>query len=80
MWEIRRALGRERVHGLVWTREQLAFMLKLSVVGVRKMEHLGTTPVKSMESRKALLGLAKTLENPTPEIATYIEAEEVALD
>ncbi len=79
VWEIRRALGRERVHGLGWTREQLAFVLKLSVVGVRKMEHLGITPVKSLESRRALLGLAKTLENPTPEIVAYIEREEEAL-
>ena len=79
MWEIRQALGRERMHGLGWTREQLAFVLKLSVVGVRKMEHLGTTPIKSLEARKALLGLAKTLENPSIEICTYIEREEAAL-
>ena len=79
VWEIRQALGRERVHGLGWTREQLAFVLKLSVVGVRKMEHQGTTPIKSLESRKALLGLAKTLENPSPEINSYIEREEATL-
>lgn len=79
VWEVRRALGAERVHGLGWTREQLAFVLKLSVVGVRKMEHLGTSPVKSLESRKTLLGLAKTLEKPTPEICAYIEWEEAAL-
>lgn len=79
VWEIRRALGRERVYGLGWTREQLAFVLKLSVVGVRKMEHEGTSPVKSLESRKALLGLAKTLETPGEETLAYIEREETAL-
>jgi hypothetical protein len=79
VWEIRQALGRERVHGLGWTREQLAFVLKLSVVGVRKMEHLGTTPIKSLESRTALLVLAKTLENPSPEISSYIDREAAAL-
>lgn len=79
VWEIRQALGRERVHGLGWTREQLAFVLKLSVVGVRKMEHLGTAPVKSLESRRALLGLAKTLENPSIEICSYIGKEAAAL-
>ncbi len=76
VWEIRRALGAERVHGLGWTREHLAFVLRLSVVGVRKMEHLGTTPVKSMEARKKLLGLARLIKEPTPEIAAYIEREE----
>ncbi len=80
VWEIRQALGRERVHGLGWTREQLAFVLKLSIVGVRKMEHLGTSPLKSLESRKALLNLAKTLENPGAEIVAYIEREEAALE
>lgn len=80
VWEIRRALGRERVHGLGWTREQLAFVLKLSVVGVRKMEHLGTAPIKSLESRRALLGLAKTLEQPGAEICAYIEGEDAALE
>jgi uncharacterized protein (DUF1778 family) len=79
VWEIRQALGRERMHGLGWTREQLAFVLKLSVVGVRKMEHLGTTPIKSLESRKALLGMAKLIEDPGAEIAAYIEREETAL-
>jgi hypothetical protein len=49
------------------------------VVGVRKMEHRGTSPLKSLESRKALLNLAKTLENPSPEIAAYIAAEVAAL-
>jgi len=78
VWEIRRALGRERVHGLGWTREHLAFVLKLSVVGVRKMEHLGTAPVKSVEARRNLLELARLLKNPTPEIAAYIEAETAA--
>lgn len=79
VWEVRRALGRERVHGLGWTREQLAFVLKLSVVGVRKMEHLGTSPVKSLEARQKLLGLAKTLAQPGAEIAAYIEREEAVL-
>lgn len=49
------------------------------VVGVRKMEHLRTTPVKSLESRKALLNLAKTLETPDEEIVAYIEREEAAI-
>ena len=79
MWDIRQALGRERVHGLGWTREQLAFVLKLSVVGVRKMEHLGTSPIKSLEARNKLLELAKLLGNPGAEICAYIEAEEKAL-
>ncbi len=79
VWEIRRALGNERVHGLGWTREHMAFVLGLSVIGVRKMEHMGTTPVKSMEARKKLLELAKLLKEPTPEITAYIEAEERAL-
>ena len=79
VWEIRQALGRERVHGLGWTREQLAFVLKLSVVGVRKMEHLGTSPVKSLQARKSLLNLAQTLENPTPELITFIEVEDADL-
>lgn len=79
VWEIRRALGQERVHGLGWTREQLAFVLKLSVVGVRKMEHNGTTPIKSLEARKNLLNLAQTLQAPTPEIAAYVEAEAGAI-
>ena len=79
VWEIRRALGQERVHGLGWTREHLAFVLKLSVVGVRKMERLGTTPIKSLEARRALLKLARTLEKPTPEIAAYIAAESAEL-
>jgi hypothetical protein len=79
VWDIRQALGRERVHGLGWTREQMAFVLKLSVVGVRKMEHLGTSPVKSMEARKKLLELAKLLENPGAEICAYIEREEKTL-
>ncbi len=43
------------------------------------MEHLGTTPVKSLESRKTLLGLARALEKPSAEIAAYIEREEAAL-
>jgi hypothetical protein len=67
------------VHGLGWTREHLAFVLGLSVVGVRKMEHMGTTPVKSMEARKKLIELARLLKNPSEEIAAYIEKEEVAL-
>ncbi len=75
VWEIRRALGQERIHGLGWTREQLAFVLKLSVVGVRKMEHQGTSPVKSLEARRNLLKLAQTLEHPTPSIAAFIAAE-----
>jgi hypothetical protein len=79
VWDIRQALGRERVHGLGWTREQMAFVLKLSVVGVRKMEHLGTSPIKSLEARKKLLELAKLLENPSEEIGAYIEREEKAL-
>ena len=79
MWEIRQALGRERVHGLGWTREQMAFVLKLSVVGVRKMEHLGTSPIKSLEARKKLLELAKLLKEPGAEICAYIETEEKAL-
>ena len=79
VWEIRRALSQERIHGLGWTREQLAFVLKLSVVGIRKMEHDGTRPVKSIEARKGLLNLTKTLENPSAEIASYIEEEEAAL-
>jgi hypothetical protein len=77
--EIRRALGRERVHGLGWTREQLAFVLKLSVVGVRKMEHLGKTPAQSMEARKKLLELAKLIPEPGAEICSYIEREDAAL-
>ena len=80
VWEIRQALGRERVHGLGWTREQMAFVLKLSVVGVRKMEHLGTSPIKSLEARKKLLELAKLLNEPGAEICAYIEAEEKTLD
>jgi hypothetical protein len=79
VWDIRQALGRERVHGLGWTREQMAFVLKLSVVGVRKMEHLGTSPIKSLEARRKLLELSKLLEHPTPEICAYIKAEEKAL-
>ena len=79
VWEIRCALGNERVHGLGWTREQLAFVLKLSVVGVRKMEHQGTSPVKSLEARRNLLQLAQTLEHPTPFIAAFIAAEVEAL-
>ncbi|HEX9996024.1 MAG TPA: hypothetical protein VGB45_02690 [Abditibacterium sp.] len=80
VWDIRQALGHERVHGLGWTREQLAFVLKLSVVGVRKMEHLGTAPIKSLEARKNLLNLAKTLENPTPQIVAFIESEDATLE
>lgn len=80
VWEIRRALGEQRVHGLGWTREHLAFVLKLSVVGIRKMEHLGTAPVKSVEARRSLLDLAKLLENPSPEIAAYIETETALLN
>lgn len=79
VWEIRQALGRERIHGLGWTREQLAFVLKMSVVGVRKMEHLGKTPSKSPEARRALLTLAQTLEHPTAEISTFIESEKAQL-
>jgi hypothetical protein len=79
VWDIRQALGRERVHGLGWTREQMAFVLKLSVVGVRKMEHLGTAPVKSMEARRKLLDLARLLNEPGEEICAYIEREESAL-
>jgi hypothetical protein len=79
VWEIRRALGQERLHGLGWTREHLAFVLKLSVVGVRKMEHEGTTPMKSLHARQTLLDLAKALDKPTPEILDYIEREEWAL-
>jgi hypothetical protein len=55
-------------------------VLKLSSVGVRKMEHQGTSPVKSLVARKALLELAKALENPSPEILGYIEREESALN
>jgi hypothetical protein len=79
VWDIRQALGRERVHGLGWTREQMAFVLKLSVVGVRKMEHLGTAPIKSMEARKKLLELSKLLNEPGRGIEDYIEREEKAL-
>ncbi len=79
VWEIRRALGQQRVHGLGWTREHLAFVLKLSVVGVRKMEHLGTAPIKSPEARRNLLELARLLENPSPAIVDYIHAEAAAL-
>jgi hypothetical protein len=79
VWDIRQALGRERVHGLGWTREQLAFVLKLSVVGVRKMEHLGTSPIKSLEARKKLLELAKLLKEPGEGICAYIEREEKAV-
>jgi hypothetical protein len=79
VWEIRRALGRERLHGLGWTREHLAFVLKLSVIGVRKMEHEGITPIKSLHARKTLLDLAKALEKPNEEICAYIEREERAL-
>ena len=79
VWDIRQALGRERVHGLGWTREQLAFVLKLSVVGVRKMEHLGTSPIKSLEARRKLLELSKLLEQPGAEICAYIEREEKTL-
>ena len=57
----------------------LAFVLKLSVVGVRKMDYLGTSPMKSLKSRKSLLNLAKMLEKPGVEICVYIEAEEAAL-
>jgi uncharacterized protein (DUF1778 family) len=79
VWDIRQALGRERVHGLGWTREQLAFVLNLSVVGVRKMEHLGTSPIKSIEARKKLLELSKLLSEPGKAIAAYIEREEKTL-
>lgn len=79
VWEIRQALARERVHGLGWTREQLAFVLKMSVVGVRKMEHLGKTPNKSLEARRNLLALAQTLQSPTPDIAAFIERETIQL-
>jgi hypothetical protein len=79
VWDIRQALGRDRIHGLGWTREQLAFVLKLSVVGVRKMEHLGTSLIKSLEARRKLQGLSKLRENPSEAIASYIEAEEKAL-
>ncbi len=75
VWEIRQSLARERVHGLGWTREQLAFVLKMSVVGVRKMEHLGKTPSKNPESRRALLTLAQTLESPSLAIAAWIASE-----
>jgi hypothetical protein len=49
------------------------------VVGVRKMKHLGTSPVKSLEARKKLLELARLLENPGAEICAYIEREESAM-
>lgn len=79
VWEIRQALGQERVHGLGWTREQLAFVLKMSVVGVRKMEHLGKTPNKSLEARRSLLTLAQTLQHPTPAITVFVAGETAAL-
>ena len=78
--DIRHALEGERGHGLGWTREQMAFVLKLSVVGVRKMEHLGTSPIKSLEARRKLLERTKLLEQPGAEIFAYIELEEKVLD
>ncbi|PQV63502.1 hypothetical protein B1R32_11163 [Abditibacterium utsteinense] len=75
VWNIRQALGKERVYGLGWTREQLAFVLKMSVVGVRKMEHVGKAPSKSLEARRSLLTLARALEKPTVEIAAFIASE-----
>lgn len=77
--EIRQALGNERVHGLGWTREQLAFVLKMSVVGVRKMEHLGKTPNRNLESRRSLLALAQTLRHPSDAIVSFIASETAAL-
>jgi hypothetical protein len=58
---------------------QSAFVLKLSGVGVRKMEHLGTSPIKSLDARRKLLELAKLLREPDAEICAYIGAEEKAL-
>jgi len=78
VWDIRQALGQERLHGLGWTREHLAYVLKLSVVGVRKLEHEGKSPVKSLVARQQLLGLAKALKEPTPAILEFIEQEEAA--
>jgi hypothetical protein len=37
------------------------------------MEHMGTTPVKSMDAQRKLLELAKLLTDPGEEIAAYIE-------
>ena len=45
------------------------------MVGVRKMEHLGTSPIKTLKGRKALFILAKTLGKPGVEIANYVTAE-----
>jgi hypothetical protein len=80
IYRIKPGAGRDRVHGLGWTREKMAFVLKLSVVGVRKMEHLGTSPIKSLEARKKLPELAKLLREPGAEICAYIETEEKALE
>jgi hypothetical protein len=79
VWEIRQALGQERLHGLGWTREHLAYVLKLSVVGVRKLEHEGKSPVKSLVARQQLLGLAQAIKEPTPSILEFIKNEEAAL-
>jgi hypothetical protein len=79
VWEIRQALGQERLHGLGWTREHLAYVLKLSVVGVRKLEHEGKSPVKSLVARQQLLGLAKAIKEPTPSIIEFIKSEEAAI-
>jgi hypothetical protein len=48
-------------------------------MGVRKMEHLGATPIKNLEARKKLLELSKLLTEPSEAIGDYIEREEKTL-
>jgi hypothetical protein len=56
--------------------EQLAFVLKSERGGRAQDGTPGTTPIKSVEVRKALLNWRKLLENPGEEICSYIEKEE----
>jgi ribosome-binding protein aMBF1 (putative translation factor) len=66
-------LGKERLHSLGWTREHLAFVLKLSVVGVRKLEHEGKAPVKSKLAREQLLELAKAIKELNEVVKRFME-------
>jgi hypothetical protein len=59
---------------------QLAFILKLSIVGARKMEQIRTTTFQSLGARNALFSLAKTLDKPSLTIAADIEREKVILE
>jgi ribosome-binding protein aMBF1 (putative translation factor) len=59
-----------------WRREHLAFVLKLSVVGVRKLEHVGMAPVKSNVAREKLLELAKAIKEPNEVVKRLIEENE----